>query len=211
MNKILFALLIITNLSLPITKAAADHEHLPKSQCGINALYSCLRFSGINLPLEQLYSEIQCNQAGQVNLYQLAQYARQYGPYVKAVKNPDLKLLKKHLINGSSAILQCKYKNGKDHIVALLKTQDDIWLFDFPVSKSIASDESLNSLFNNSKGMLLVSLTPFEKSIAGQLNSSRIIMSVLLVISLCIVIATAISIVRNRSEDSQINVIQNQD
>ncbi|HUU19198.1 MAG TPA: cysteine peptidase family C39 domain-containing protein [Sedimentisphaerales bacterium] len=211
MNKILFALLIITNISLPITKAAADHEHLPKSQCGINALYSCLRFSGINLPLEQLYSEIQCNQAGQVNLYQLALYARRHGLHVKPVNNPNLKLLKKYLRNSSSAILQCRYTSGKDHIVALLKTQDDTWLFDFPVSKFVASEEFLESLFNDSRGMLLVSLAPFEKSIVGQLNSSRIIMSVLLVISLCIVVAIAISIVRKRSEDSQIKAIQNQD
>jgi len=210
MNKILFTSLIIINLSLPITKAAADHEHLPKSQCGINALYSCLRFSGINLPLEQLYSEIKCNQASQVNLYQLAQYARQYGLHVKSVKNPNLKLLKKYLRKGSSVILQYEFESGKDHIVALLKTQDDIWLFDFPVSKSIASDESLNSLFNNSKGMLLVSLSPFKGSIAGRLNNLRIIMFVLFAVSLGVLVAIVISMVRSRNKSSRFSTLQYQ-
>jgi len=173
------------------------------SQCGINALYSCMCYLGVELPLDQLYCDIPRNENNQVNLYQLAEYARNCELYVKPIKYPTLPLLKKYLTSSSSAILQFKYPNGKSHIVALLRPQNsDIWVYDVPLEKSIISDDILGDLLKRSQGVLILSLSPFEKSIFGWINASRRIWTLLAVTSLGVLIATTLTIKRDRTKQS---------
>lgn len=136
------------------------------SQCGINALYTCIRYLGADLPLEQVYSDIPCDRNNGVNLYQLAQYARSNGFYVKAVRYPTLPVVKKYLTGKSDAILQVEYPNDRHHIVALMIARNgNIWVLDIPQDKFVASDEALGSLLKRSGGMLILSTTPVEQSI----------------------------------------------
>lgn len=171
------------------------------SQCGINALYSCMRYLGIELPLDQLYCDIPRNENNEVNLYQLAEYARNCGLYVKPIKHPTLHLLKKYLTSSSSAIVQFKYPDDKSHIVALLSPDNsDIWVYDVPLEKSIVSDDTLGDLLKRSQGTLILSLTPVEKSIFGRINASRRIWGLLAATSLGVLVATTLSIKRGRKK-----------
>ena len=148
-----------------------------------------------------MYSDIPRNENNEVDLYQLAEYARKCELHVKPVEHPTLPLLKKYLTSDSSAILQFKYPNGKSHIVALLRPQNnDIWLFDVPLDKFIASDEILDDFFKLSQGMLILSLTPLEQSIFGQLTASGWVWALLTATSLGVLIATALSIKHDRNK-----------
>jgi hypothetical protein len=51
----------------------------------------------------------------------------------------------------------------------------DIWYVDVPLSKSIVSDDTLSDLLTQSQGMLILSQSPFEKSIFCRMcNSGQI-------------------------------------
>jgi len=182
------------------TSAAVPEELYDSiSQCGINALYSCLRHLGVQVPLDQLYSDIPHNENNEVNLYQLAEYARNCGLYVKPIKHPTLRILRKYLTGNSTAILQFKYPNGKGHIVALLNPKNsDIWVYDVPLDKFNASDETLDDLLTRSQGMLILSINTFERSILDQLTTSGWVWALLAGSTLAFFIVTRLPIKRDR-------------
>lgn len=169
------------------------------SQCGINAVYSCMCYFCMEIPLDQVYSDIPRTENNQVNLYQLAQYARSCGLYVKPIKYPTLPVLKKYLTSNSSAILQFNYPNGEGHIVALLRPEnDEIWIFDVPLAKSVASDELLGDLLEHSEGMLILSQLAFERSIFGRMNTWGRIWALVALASLCVFAGTMVSCIIKR-------------
>lgn len=183
------------------TAARSDPNeiHDSRSQCGISALRQCMCYLGIQVTLERLYSAIPPNENNEVNLYQLAQYARSCGVHTKPIKCPTLSPVKTHLTSASCAILQFKYPNGKRHIVALFRPQNrDICVFDISLGKSIVSDGALRLLLERSQGMLILSLTRFQKSIFGQMNRSGGICAVLAISALGVLIATTLSIRRDK-------------
>lgn len=160
-----------------------------------------MRYLGVELSLDELYSDIPRNEKNEVNLYQLAEYARNCGLYVKPIEHPTLPLVKKYLTSSSSAILQFKYPNGKSHIVALLRPQNsDIWVYDVPLEKSILSDDILSDLLTRSQGTLILSLSASEKSMFHQISASGRIWVLLAVTSLGILVATTLSIRRDRNK-----------
>lgn len=188
-----------------VTSANAGSEpnqiHDLAIQCGINALHECMRYLDINVTLEQLYSDIPRSNNNQVNLYQLALYARNLGIYIKAIKHPTLSPLKKYLTGVSCAIIQFKYPNGKPHMAALSRPQDkDIWISDISMGKSTITDDALRVLLQRSQGMLILSKDPFEKSIFYQMNFSRRIWSFIAIITLGVLIATILSLRRDKGK-----------
>jgi ABC-type bacteriocin/lantibiotic exporter with double-glycine peptidase domain len=90
-KRILSIIILISSLSL----SNAKQSFIQKSQCGINALYLCLRYHEVNVSLDQVYNEIKTNKKNEVNLYQLSQYAKDLGLYSIPIKHPNLSTLKK--------------------------------------------------------------------------------------------------------------------
>jgi ABC-type bacteriocin/lantibiotic exporter with double-glycine peptidase domain len=150
-----------------------------------------MRFLGVELPLDELYSNIPLNENNAVNLFQLSQYASDCGLYTKPVEHPTLAALKEHLSGNSSAVLQYRYPNGRGHIVALLPRNGDIWLFDVPLRKFTISDEDLERLLRQSEGMVVVSKTPFPRPMIGQISLSRRSWTFVFITSLVLLTAIA--------------------
>ncbi|HPC28433.1 MAG TPA: cysteine peptidase family C39 domain-containing protein [Candidatus Methanomethylicus sp.] len=65
-------------------------EGMELSQCGVNSLYLCLRYHGIEQRLDELYAQVPADEDGNVSLKQLADYARGKGLHVKAVIKPTV-------------------------------------------------------------------------------------------------------------------------
>jgi hypothetical protein len=138
------------------------------SQCGINALYVSLRHLGMHVSLDNLYDRIEPDISNQVNLWQLAQFAREKGLYVKGIKHPTVASLKKMLNSESSIILQYRVTKGefsRAHIVTLVKSKSgDTMILDIPVFKQVVNDEQVGILLKESQGLIVLSLKPFHES-----------------------------------------------
>jgi ABC-type bacteriocin/lantibiotic exporter with double-glycine peptidase domain len=182
----------------------SDSPPYPLSRCGINALYSCLHHLGVNLTLDRLYDEIKPNHENKVNFYQLAQYARKCGLYVKAVKQPSISLIKKSLSADTAAIVQFKHPSGYDHIIALLRKQNnEIWVFDVPTIKFIADDKTLADLSKSSQGMLILSTAPFNVSILHRIVPSGLLWGFLVLTGIALVLIALVTL--KVSKKSHIN------
>jgi ABC-type bacteriocin/lantibiotic exporter with double-glycine peptidase domain len=191
-------LLALVILATPCQSEEGSKEVSHKmSQCGINALYSCMTYLGLDLSLDEVYSEISRTNDNQVNLSQLMEYARRHGIYVKAIRNPTPNSIKENLNTNSSVILQFKYPNGKQHMATLLRTRtprNGILFFNVPFERFIISEQSLGELIEGSQGMLILSLTPFRDSFFSRINSSGYLWTSVSIIALCVFLATAISL-----------------
>ena len=182
-------ILLLSSLLFSNTKQSP----IQKSQCGINALYMCLRYHQVDVSLDQAYAEIQPNKKNEVSLYQLSQYAKDFGLYVVPVKRPEVSILKQALTNSSSAILQFTNPSYKSHIIALLKPKNqDIWLVDVPLRNQILSDDELQELLNESQGMLIISPTPL-KNISFHKNNSKLFWIIFTTASLIVFIIATLS------------------
>jgi len=154
----------------------AEEIHIETSQCGINSLYLCLRHLAINVKLDQIYSDMERDDRNEVNLYQLAVYADQYGIPVKRIKHPTLHVINTYLTNNACAIVQYKYPDNRPHIAALLQAQEKQLLFcDYPRKKFVISEEDLADVLEHSRGMLILSQKPFSKSVFCLLSHSKIL------------------------------------
>jgi len=184
---------------------AADSNDPSISQCGINALYSCMHYLQAGVRLDQLYENIPRTSNNQVNLEQLARYARTSGLNVKAVKRPGPADVRQYVTSSSPGIVQYKYPDGKGHIVALLRPEDrDIWVFDVPANKSIVSDEKLCTLLEESEGLLIVSRTTFKQRVSGVLNASTGTWFALSAFSLGLLAISIISVKHGREKTTTV-------
>jgi len=138
-----------------------DSLSVPKSQCGINSLYFCLRYFGYHRPLCELYNDIPTNSNNEVNLKQLADYARKMGLFVNGVKSPTLSVVTKNLGKGKCVILQWTKTIGTiqfSHIMPIVDIHGKGFLvFDFPINKMYVSEKGLSEYIQSSNGALILS------------------------------------------------------
>jgi len=149
-----------------VCAAIPDAIRHTASQCGIDALYFCLCYLNSNPSLVQIYADIPANEEYQVSLQQLAQYARQRGVSVWAIRRPALPIVKKYLNRDSCIVVQFQYGNGQPHMVALLKpTKGAVLYVDAPRRKFVASDSTLEDILSHSDGLLVLSARPIRASL----------------------------------------------
>jgi ABC-type bacteriocin/lantibiotic exporter with double-glycine peptidase domain len=162
------------------------------SQCGIDSLYSCIRYLGIDVRLDQMYDDIQQDENNEVNLHQLRDYASRFGVAVKPVEHPTLRVVRKYLASNSCAVLQFEYPDRRPHMTALFCPEDEgILVCDYPRKKYVISESKLADYLNHSRGMLILSRTALQESIFSQLARSRLFWSGLLIIASGALAATA--------------------
>jgi len=173
------------------------------SQCGINSLYSCFRYLGVNIKLEEMYSQIKADENNMVNLYQLAQYAKRKGLHVRTLRKCKLSKLKKKLLKQNSSILlhyefEMLENIKKSHLVALVKPREaEILVLDFPIEPYTANEDKLTKVLQQSKGMLILSTTPFKKSMFMSIIDSSYIWIIAAVSALFVFIITLLSIIKH--------------
>jgi hypothetical protein len=161
-----------------------------------------MRYLGIDLKLDKAYYDIERDKRNEVNLYQLADYASRYEIAVKPIRTPTFGIIKNHIANGSCVVLQFEQPSGQPHIAALVPSVDDGVLFcDYPRKMAIVSKEALSDVLVSSRGMLILSRTPFPKSALQQISHSIVLWLFLFVISLGILLTVArCSVRKDRSK-----------
>lgn len=157
-----FAIMIIITVGLfgKLHAEINDNSSVPKSQCGINSLYFCLKYFGCNRPFHELYNDIATNSNNEVNLKQLADYARQKGLFVNGVKSPTLSVVTKNLEKGKCVILQWTKSIGNtqfSHIMPIVNIPDKgVLVFDFPINKMYVSEKDLSEYIRLSNAALIL-------------------------------------------------------
>lgn len=158
--------LVVLNHAYYACAAIPDAIRQTASQCGIDSLYFCLCYLNLNPSLTQMYADITPNEDYQVSLQQLAQYARQRGATVWAVRHPTLSILKKYLNRDSCVIVQFQHGDRPPHMVSLLKPNDRRVLYtDAPRRRFVASESTLEDILSHSDGLLVLSARPIRASL----------------------------------------------
>lgn len=157
-----WAVLVGASTIQPQGISSLENVHL--GQCGINSLYLCLKYHGIDTPLEDLYTHIQTDSENNVSLKQLGDYAKRKGLNVQYMEDPGSGDVQRILQRKRSVILQYKITLPDNsiykHIVALIKPDTRIILLDYPNSRQEVSLEDLSFIDGNSEGMLILSPKP---------------------------------------------------
>ena len=151
-----------------IATANGQQEDRGFSQCGINSLYTCLSYLGLDSNLDTLYLDIPANHDNKINFYQFTTYAKNKGLYIKPIFKPSPKDIERFLNQNSAAILQYYYTiNGvtDTHIVALIKPfNKEIKVYDFPRT-FVIKEEKLDEVLKHSDGVLILSKMPFSEKL----------------------------------------------
>lgn len=139
-------------------------ETIQLNQCGINSLYLCLKYHGLNVPLEDLYGSIRPDAQNNVSLKQLGDHAKRKGLYVQYRKKPGSRTVQKDLQKNRSVIIQYQIilpdNSIYKHIAVLIKPDRKIILLDYPNTRQEVSLQDLAFLDENSEGMFLLSPKP---------------------------------------------------
>jgi ABC-type bacteriocin/lantibiotic exporter with double-glycine peptidase domain len=134
------------------------------SQCGVNSLYQCLKYHGINEKLDSIYVSIPADADWNVSLKQLADYAKAKGLHVKPVIRPTAADVQNYLTKDTSIILQYAKdmpdKSKFKHVVAMIRQDNKILIMDYPKQASEIEPGDLAALMPLSEGMLVLSPKP---------------------------------------------------
>lgn len=184
------------SLSLVSGNDKSSLKDVKLNQCGINSLYLCLKYNGIETNLDQIYSDIEPDADNNVSLKQLAGYAKRNGLYIKPVIKPSCDDVKKYLSKDTSIILQYALdlpnESNFKHIIAIvMSANNNIFLLDYPKPAFRIEMEEIAGGITASEGMLVLSKKPvnfFSRLFDFQSVQSWFIFPVCLsVIAVCLV------------------------
>lgn len=169
-NLIVFAAIVLSaNTTYPKSDITYEFGKVPKGrklgQCGIFSLYAVLYYNDVKVSYDEIFTEIKPDKNNQVNLSQLADYARRKGFHCKGIRNPRADLIKYYLSHNTSIIVHHNLhidNTSRGHIMSLIRTKNDsVALLDYP-RKVIANDLVLSRLAQESDSMLVLSSEPVK-------------------------------------------------